>query len=405
MVIYIREMEGVFNVSKFRRAFVIVLDSFGVGAEPDAAEFGDGECHTLQTIVKSAKYNTPNMKKMGIFNIEGVDCGIQEDAPSGSFGRMQEQSRGKDTTTGHWEMAGVISEQPMPTFPDGFPQEVIDKLEKAFGKKILCNKPYSGTKVIYDYGREQKEKDALIVYTSADSVLQIAAHEDDVPVEKLYEYCRKAREIMQGKYGVGRIIARPYVGEWPNYVRTPRRHDFSLEPTSETMLDVLKSNGFASIGVGKINDIFAGRGITETLGVNKDNVDGMEKTLKKMDDDFEGLCYVNLVDFDMVYGHRRDVDGYAQAATVFDKQLGEFIGKMRDDDILFITADHGCDPAAAGTDHTREYVPILCYGKGVKAGVNLGTRSTFADLAATVVDIFGLKLDSRGQSFLSEIAE
>ncbi len=343
----------------FKRAFIIVLDSFGIGAEPDAKEFGDGDCNTLRSIVASKEYDTPNMKKLGLFNIDGVGCGTPEAQPIGAFARLRELSRGKDTTTGHWEIAGIISERPMPTYPDGFPPEVIAELEKAFGRKIICNKPYSGTKVIHDYGREQKETGALIVYTSADSVLQIAAHEDDVPVEQLYEYCRMARKIMQGEHGVGRIIARPYVGEYPNYTRTPRRHDFSLDPTGDTMMDALARKGLATIGVGKISDIFAGRSISRTLGINKDNVDGMEKTLKLMDEDFTGLAFVNLVDFDMQYGHRRDIDGYAKASTVFDRQLGEFMAKMKDDDLLMITADHGCDPGAPGTDQTREYVPLL----------------------------------------------
>ena len=390
-------------MSKIKRCFVIVLDSYGIGREPDAPDFGDDVCNTLKTISQSPKYDTPNMKKIGLFNIDGVDCGTPVEKPIGSFARLRELSRGKDTTTGHWEIGGVISENPMPTFLDGFPQEVIDKLEKAFGKKILCNKPYSGTAVIHDYGREQKETGGLIVYTSADSVLQIAAHEDDVPVEQLYDYCRTARKIMQGKYGVGRIIARPYVGEYPNYERTPRRHDVSLDPTGDTMLAALQRKGLATIGVGKISDIFAGRGVSRTLGVNKDNNDGMEKTLKVMDEDFTGLCFVNLVDFDMVYGHRRNIDGYAQAATDFDKQLGEFMAKMKDDDVLMITADHGCDPGAPGTDHTREYVPLLIYGKHIKQGLNLGTYPTFAQIGATVADMFDADLQTKGTSLLPQI--
>ena len=390
-------------MSQIKRCFVIVLDSYGIGREPDAPDFGDDICNTLRSISQSEKYNTPNMRKLGLFNIDGVGCGKPVTNPLGAFARLRELSRGKDTTTGHWEIGGVISEQPMPTFPDGFPQEVIEKLEDAFGKKILCNKPYSGTAVIHDYGREQKETGGLIVYTSADSVLQIAAHEDDVPVEQLYEYCRIARRIMQGKYGVGRIIARPYVGEYPNYTRTPRRHDFSLDPTGDTMLDALQRKGLDTIGVGKISDIFAGRGVSRTLGVNKDNKDGMEKTLKVMDEDFNGLCFVNLVDFDMVYGHRRNIDGYAQAATEFDAQLGEFMAKMRDDDVLMITADHGCDPGAPGTDHTREYVPWLIYGQHIKAGLNLGTYPTFAMIGATVADMFHAPLTTKGESVLPRI--
>ena len=386
-----------------KRAFVIVLDSFGIGAEPDAADFGDGDCNTLRSISGAKEYDTPNLAKLGMVSSDGVGCGKPVEHPLGSFARLRELSRGKDTTTGHWEIAGIVSERPMPTYPDGFPPEVIAELEKAFGKKILCNKPYSGTQVIHDYGREQKETGGLIVYTSADSVLQIAAHEDDVPVEQLYDYCRTARKIMQGEHGVGRIIARPYIGAYPNYERTPRRHDFSLDPTGDTMLDALQRKGLATIGVGKISDIFAGRSVSRTLGINKDNNDGMEKTLKVMDEDFTGLCFVNLVDFDMTYGHRRNIAGYAQAATDFDKQLGEFMSKMHDDDVLMITADHGCDPGAPGTDHTREYVPLLVYGKHIKEDNNLGTYPTFAMIGATISDMFDADLTTKGESLLPRL--
>ncbi len=392
-------------MTKFKRAYLIVLDSYGIGAEPDAAEFGDGECNTLRSIAQSEKYATPNLQKLGLFNIDGVECGQKEDAPIGSFGRLRELSRGKDTTIGHWEISGIVSERPLPTYPDGFPADVIGKLEKAFGRKIICNKPYSGTKVIADYGQEHEKTGALIVYTSADSVLQIAAHERLVSPDQLYEYCRIARKIMTGEHSVGRIIARPFEGAFPNYVRTPRRHDFSMQPPAETMLDALEKNGFATLGVGKISDIFAARGISRHLGINKDNVDGMEKTIATLAEDFKGLCFVNLVDFDMQYGHRRDIDGYANAATVFDKQLAEFMAKMKDDDVLMITADHGCDPGAPGTDHTREYVPFLAYGNGIRAGVNLGTHPTFADIAATIVDMFDVKLATKGKSFLQDIAK
>lgn len=386
-------------MSRVKRVFLIVLDSFGIGAEPDAADFGDeSSCHTLRSILGSKHFSVPNLARLGLFNIDGVGCGKPVDAPLGSFARLREISAGKDTTTGHWEMAGIVSEHPMPTFPHGFPKEVIEKLEKAFGRKILCNRPYSGTQVIHDYGREQKETGGLIVYTSADSVLQIAAHEDDVPVEELYDYCRTARQIMQGRYGVGRIIARPYIGTWPNFTRTPRRHDFSLEPTGDTVLDALVRRGLETIGVGKIYDIFAGRHVTRTLGVNQDNDDGMRKTLALQKEDFTGLAFVNLVDFDMVYGHRRDIDGYAQAMTDFDGQLGAFLDGMREDDVLMITADHGCDPGARGTDHTREYVPLLVYGKGIRRANNLGTYPTFAMIGATISDMFGADLRTKGES-------
>ena len=387
-----------------KRVFLIVLDSFGVGAEPDADEFNDGfDCNTFKSTTTSEKFNTPNLAKLGLFNIDGVDFVKPVENPIGTFAKLRELSRGKDTTIGHWEIAGIVSEKPMPTYPNGFPDDVMEELSKAMGRKLLCNKPYSGTQVIHDYGQKHEETGALIIYTSADSVLQIAAHEEHVPIEQLYDYCKIARKIMMGDHGVGRIIARPFIGKYPNYERTPRRHDFSLEPPADTILDVLKKKNLDAIGVGKIADIFANRGITRSLGINEDNVDGMNKTLKLMDEDFTGLCFVNLVDFDMVYGHRRDIDGYAQALTTFDKQLGEFISKMRDDDLLMITADHGCDPGAPGTDHTREYVPLLMYGKYIKSNLNLGTYPTFAMIAATISDIFDAGLKTKGESLLSRI--
>ena len=391
------------------RVFLIVLDSCGIGGATDAQAFGDDDPNTLRSIVASKKFDTPNLARLGLFNIDGVkkQLGIRNvelGMPSGSFARVVEASNGKDTTIGHWEIAGIVSKRPLPTYPDGFPPEVIAALEKSFGRKILCNRPYSGTQVIRDYGRAHEETGALIVYTSADSVLQIAAHEKLVPVDELYRYCRAAREIMTGVHGVGRIIARPFVGDFPNYERTPRRHDFSLKPPAKTILDALTENDFATIGVGKISDIFAGQGISRSLGVNVDNSDGMAKTLRLMDEDFRGLCFVNLVDFDMKFGHRRDVEGYAQAMTTFDAELGDFLSKMRGDDLLMITADHGCDPAAKGTDHTRENVPLIVYGKQVRAGVNLGTLNTFADIAATVAEIFNVTLETRGKSFLPLLA-
>ena len=387
-----------------KRVFLIVLDSFGIGSAPDAADFGDGRCSTLASLTKSPELHAPNLMKLGLFNIDGGGCGTPADSPIGAFARLRELSRGKDTTIGHWEIAGIVSEQPMPTYPNGFPTEILEKLSAACdGKKILCNKPYSGTQVIHDYGREQEETGGLIVYTSADSVLQIAANEADVPVERLYEYCRAAREIMQGEHGVGRIIARPYVGSYPNYERTAHRHDFSLDPTGDTMMDALVRQGHEVIAVGKISDIFAGRGITRSTGVNENNADGMEKTLRIQQEDFTGLCFVNLVDFDMVYGHRRDIAGYARATTEFDVQLGTFMEHMHEDDVLMITADHGCDPGAPGTDHTREYVPLLVYGAQIRQGVNLGTYPTFAMIGATVADMFGAGLTTKGESLLPRV--
>ena len=385
-----------------RRVFLIVLDSYGIGELPDAAEFGDEGSNTLRSITKSKEYHTPLMKKMGLFNIDGVDYAEGVEEPIGTYGRFAEISRGKDTTIGHWEIAGIISERPLPTYPEGFPKELLEEYSRLTGRGILCNKPYSGTEVIKEFGEEHMKTGDLIVYTSADSVFQVAAHEEIVPIEELYRYCEIARELLQGEHGVGRVIARPFVGEPGNFSRTPRRHDYSLMPPKTTMLDVLKEAGYATRGVGKIYDIFAGKSISDTVRI-QNNVDGMEKTLAIMEEDFKGLCFVNLVDFDMVYGHRNDIDGYAKAATVFDKQLEEFVAKMRDRDILMITADHGCDPGFKGTDHSREYVPFLAYGKDIKAGVNLGTRATFADIAATIQDFLEVEQKTAGVSFKEEI--
>ncbi|MBU5482211.1 phosphopentomutase [Blautia sp. MSJ-19] len=384
--------------------FLVVLDSFGIGYEPDAADFGDGGSNTLASVIKSEFYHTPNMKKLGFFNIDGVEVGEKEKNVAGAYGRMREKSRGKDTTVGHWEIAGVVSEKPLPTYPDGFPKEVLDKFSAQTGRKILCNKPYSGTEVIKDYGKEQVETGALIVYTSADSVFQIAAHEDVVPLEELYNYCRIARKILVGEHGVGRVIARPFIGEYPNYVRTANRHDFSLTPPKDTMLDVLDKNGFDTISIGKIYDIFAGRGIKKSIST-KGNTDGIGRWFEEQKEDFNGICFLNLVDFDMLYGHRNNVDGYAKAATEFDEALGKFMSQMRSEDILIITADHGCDPGFKGTDHTREYTPMLMYGKDVKSGVNLGTRLCFGDIGQTILDIFGIDENVQGESFWNEVKQ
>ena len=388
-----------------KRVFLIVLDSCGCGEMPDSAEFGDAGSNTLRACTASSRLDIPTLSKMGIFNIDSVDCGTPVPSPTAAYGRMAEMSRGKDTTIGHWELAGLISPRPLPTFPDGFPADFIQAFEEKTGRKVLCNKPYSGTEVIRDYGREQKETGGLICYTSADSVFQIAANEADIPPEELYRICETAREMLTGpELGVGRVIARPYTGEYPNYVRTSNRHDFSLLPPAPTLLDALKQAGLATIGVGKIYDIFAGQGITEMVR-NKSNADGMEHTLHYAAQDFEGLCFVNLVDFDMLYGHRNDVDGYAAALTEFDGQLRELLPMLKEDDLLFITADHGCDPSTPSTDHSREHVPLLAYGAKIKAGYNLGTRSTYADLAATVAEYFGVKANIAGTSFLREILQ
>ncbi|MGI6069221.1 MAG: phosphopentomutase [Blautia sp.] len=381
-----------------QRIFLVVLDSFGIGDEPDAGDFGDVGSNTLRSISASEEFHVPNLKKLGLFNIDGVTCGEKEEQPAGAYGRMREKSRGKDTTVGHWEIAGIISKQPLPTYPQGFPEEVIEEFCKRTGRGVLCNMPYSGTEVIAEYGKQHVETGDLIVYTSADSVFQIAAHEDVVPVEQLYEYCRIAREILTGEHGVGRVIARPFAGEYPEYYRTPRRHDFSLIPPGDTILDVLERNGYDTISIGKIFDIFAGKGIRESIPT-KNNADGIDRLLEMQKRDFHGLCFVNLVDFDMVYGHRNDIDGYAKAAAYFDENLKVFLDGMRDEDILIITADHGCDPGFKGTDHTREYVPMLICGKDIRPGADIGTRSSFADIGATILDFFGIQAENPGTSF------
>ena len=386
-----------------KRIFLIVLDSFGIGAMPDSESFGDVGVNTLRSCAASEKLSIPNMIAAGLGNIDGVSCLPKVENPTGAYARLTESSMGKDTTIGHWEIAGLISPEPLPTYPQGFPQEVLDAFEKATGRGCLCNKPYSGTDVIRDYGEEQIKTGKWIVYTSADSVFQVAANEENIPLEELYDACRKARNILRGKHGVGRVIARPFVGNAADgFQRTANRHDYSLEPPAKTMLDAIKEAGLASIGVGKIHDIFAGIGTTEHV-YNKSNANGMEHTVNYAAQDFSGLCFVNLVDFDMVYGHRRDVDGYAAALTEFDTWLGAFLPTLGEDDLVMVTADHGCDPAyTATTDHTREYVPLLVLGKQVKKG-NLGTRKSFADIAATVTELLGVKYETPGKSFAKEI--
>ena len=371
-----------------KRTFLIVLDSFGVGALPDAHLFGDSGANTLKSISGSAKFNIPNLKKCGIGDIDGVDFLGKTDTPLGFHARCAEISKGKDTTVGHWEIAGVISEKPMPTFPNGFDHEIISEFEKRTGRRVICNKPYSGTEVIKDFGREHIESGALIVYTSADSVFQIAAHTDVVPLDELYRYCEVAREMLVGKWGVGRVIARPFEGEYPNFIRSAKRRDFSLAPTGKTVLDALNEGGYDVISVGKINDIFAGCGITEKYKTSS-NLEGIKTTIDLMSKDFSGLCFTNLVDFDMVYGHRNDIDGYASAISEFDSFLPEIIGGLRDEDLLIITADHGCDPGDTSTDHTREYVPLFIIGKSC-APKNLGTFKSYSIVAKIISDYFCL---------------
>lgn len=383
-----------------KRVFIIVLDSLGIGEMPDAYLWHDEGSNTLGAIRGDSHFCCPNLEKLGLFNIDTVGGGVEH--PLASFARLTEKSAGKDTTIGHWEIAGLVSQKPLPVYPNGFPKEIIDEFERQTGRKALCNKPYSGTEVIKNYGEESIRKGALIVYTSADSVFQIAAHEDVVPVKELYRYCEIARKILVGEHAVGRVIARPFVGEYP-FTRTANRHDFSLEPQGQTMLDVLKENGLATLSVGKIYDIFAGKSVSE-LNRTTSNNHGMQITLEMQKRDFEGLCFVNLVDFDMKYGHRNDIVGYASAMTEFDGQLAKFLENMRDEDVLIITADHGCDPATPSTDHSREYVPMLIYGNPIKAGVNLDTRDSFADISATVLEYLGVdKEKTAGNSFLKDV--
>ena len=386
-----------------KRIFLIVLDSFGIGAMPDSESFGDVGVNTLAACASSAKLRIPNMIAAGLGNIQGVSCLPRVGQTTGAYARLTEASMGKDTTIGHWEIAGLISPDPLPTYPQGFPREVLEAFEAATGRGVLCNLPYSGTDVIRDYGQEHLDTGKWIVYTSADSVFQVAAHEELVPLDELYDACHRAREILQGKHGVGRVIARPFVGDAVNgFKRTSNRHDYSLVPPAPTMLDAIKAAGLDSIAVGKIHDIFAGYGDTEYV-YNKSNADGMNHAGNFAKKDFHGLCFVNLVDFDMVFGHRRDIDGYAAALSEFDSWLGDFLPTLGEEDLVMITADHGCDPAyTATTDHTREYVPLLVLGKNVKP-VDLGTRKTFADIAATVTELLGVEYQTPGTSFAKEI--
>lgn len=376
-----------------KRVFLIVLDSFGVGGAPDAAKFGDEGSNTLAAVLSYSNAAFPNLAKMGLLAIDGEDDPritsykkAQESIPSpiGSYARVREISAGKDSTIGHWEIAGIISDKAQPTYPDGFPSEVMKALEEATGKEYLCNKPYSGTDVIRDYGEEHMKTGKPIIYTSADSVLQIAAHEEIIPLKELYDICAKAREVMTGDHAVGRVIARPFVGEPGSFTRTANRHDFSLSAPSSTMLDLLKNEGYDVISIGKIFDLFAGRGLTES-NPTKGNTDGINKTIEMMDHDFNGLCFVNLVDFDMKYGHRNDIEGYANAMHEFDDALGSILSKLRDDDLLIITADHGCDPSTASTDHSRECIPLLIYGDGYRTPCNMGELSGFNNIAGIVL--------------------
>lgn len=384
---------------KAGRVFLIVLDSCGAGEAHDACDFGDVGTNTIKSVSKSEYFKIDNLRSMGYGNIDGLDFLGRVANQKAVTARLRELSKGKDTTIGHWEIAGLVSDKPLPTYPDGFPKEVLDEFSKRTKRGVLCNKPYSGTEVISDYGREHIASGDLIVYTSADSVFQIAAHTSVVPVEQLYKYCRIARELLVGKHGVGRVIARPFEGEYPNFRRTSQRHDFSLEPYGKTVLDLLKDNGYDVISVGKIYDIFAGRGLTEE-NYTHSNEEGMDITLQLQKKDFHGLCFTNLVDFDMLYGHRNDIDGYAKALSSFDAWLPHFISGMRDDDVLMITADHGCDPGfKLSTDHSREYVPLFIYNRNL-FGKNLGTIDGFNCVAATVANLLSCDYPLGGNALI-----
>jgi len=379
-----------------KRVFIIVLDSLGIGELPDAEKYGDSGSNTLKTLLDSSILNVPTLAEMGLFNIEGIDYIKKTNKPTAAYARMAERSNGKDTTVGHWEIMGLVSEKPFPTYPNGFPKDIIKEFEKQTGRKVLCNKPYSGTQVIKDYGLLHEKNGDLIVYTSSDSVFQIAAREDIIPVDLLYRYCNIARSILVGEHAVGRVIARPFIGNHPDYTRTANRHDFSVVPPENTALDYLKEAGYDVISVGKINDIFAGKGITKAIPTVS-NADGMDKTIKIANQDFNGLCFVNLVEFDSLYGHRNDVVGYVGALNEFDIRLKALKESLTNDDILIITADHGCDPATESTDHSREYTPMLAYGKSIKP-FNLGTRDSFADIGKTILEIFGIDNELNGKT-------
>ncbi|HEY8420888.1 MAG TPA: phosphopentomutase [Thermoclostridium sp.] len=392
-----------------KRFIVIVLDSAGIGELPDSSSYGDEGSNTIGHISQLVKdFSLPNLERLGLAHIDGfketyrTTTDLKNISFTGSYGRMAEKSAGKDTTTGHWEIAGIILNKPFPLFPDGFPDELVKEFEKRIGRKILGNKPASGTVIIQELGDEHVKTGFPIVYTSADSVFQIAAHEDVIPIEEQYRICRIARDMLTGDYGVGRVIARPFTGRSGNYTRTDRRRDFSIEPSDKTILNYLQENGYEVRAVGKIEDIFANSGVTKSVHTHS-NQDGIDKTIEWIKEEYEGMLFTNLVDFDMLYGHRNNVEGYAKALMEFDRRLPEITEQLRDDDILLITADHGCDPSTPSTDHSREYVPLLITGNKVKKGVNLKTRNTYADVAKTIADYFGLENRLCGESFLNLI--
>ncbi|WP_290062210.1 phosphopentomutase [Paraclostridium bifermentans] len=385
------------------RVIWMIIDSVGIGALPDSEKFGDVNVNTLGNIVKNYKdIKLPNMLKLGLGNIDGIDSLEGVESPIGAFGRASEVSKGKDTTTGHWEMTGVLVETPFKTYENGFPKEIIDEFERKTNRKVIGNKPASGTAILDELGEQQMKTGEVIVYTSADSVFQIAAHEEIIPLDELYKMCEIAREIMMGDNAVARIIARPFIGQPGAFERTSNRRDYSLSPFEDTVLDNIKNSNLDVIGVGKIEDIFNKQGITEAIHT-KDNMDGVDQTINYMKKENNGLIFTNLVDFDSKYGHRRDVKGYKEALEEFDARIPEILENMEDDDILIINSDHGNDPTYKGTDHTREYIPMLICGKNVKSGLNLGTRSSFADIGATVADLLNVKMPKHGHSFKNDI--
>jgi phosphopentomutase len=381
----------------------MVIDSVGIGALPDSQKFGDVNVDTLGNIVRACKgIKIPNMIKLGLANIEGVDSLENIESPIGCYGRCSEVSKGKDTTTGHWEMTGVLVETPFKTFENGFPKDIIEEFERRSNRKVIGNKPASGTAILDELGEQHMNTGEVIVYTSADSVFQIAAHEEIVSLDELYKMCEIAREIMMGDNAVARIIARPFIGKPGAFERTSNRRDYSLSPFEDTVLDNIKNSNLDVIGVGKIEDIFNQQGITEAIHTH-DNMDGVNQTINYMKKETKGLIFTNLVDFDSKYGHRRDVEGYKNALEEFDARIPEILENMNDDDVLIINSDHGNDPTYKGTDHTREYIPVLVYGKNLKSGLNLGTRNSFADIGATVADILNVEMPKHGQSFKNEI--
>ncbi|MEL7646780.1 MAG: phosphopentomutase [Sedimentibacter sp.] len=380
------------------RAVLIVLDSVGIGELPDAADYGDVGSNTVKNIYREVKnFSLPNLEELGLLNIDGFEDIRKNTSFKGSVAKCSERSKGKDTTTGHWEISGLVLEKPFPTYPKGFPDEVIHEFEKRTGRKTIGNYPASGTEIIKELGQEHVNTGDLIVYTSADSVFQIAAHEEVVPLDELYKICEIAREILQGEHGVGRVIARPFTGTEGNFTRTGNRRDFSLVPAKDTLLDYIKKSGREVYAIGKIEDIFVNKGITRS-NHTKNNSEGIKATIEALKEDFSGLIFTNLVDFDMIYGHRNDVEGYAEALKYFDDKLPEIIESLRDDDVLIITADHGCDPTTESTDHSREYIPLIFYGKHIKESNNLNILDTYASIGKTILDFFGIENDIEGSS-------